>query len=133
MLHLDGDRRGPVVNTAVVSDVAATYCSGGALVAATVLGDRADGATLAEIRRQLAVVYGTATSAWEHVATYAIAEALPSMVPPLDLRQDVALGDGRFVAGDHRDTASQQGAMVSGRRAARAILGRLGPPAARAP
>jgi hypothetical protein len=130
LLHLDGDRRGPVVNTAVVSDAASTYCSEGALVAATVLGDRADGATLAEIRRQLAAVYGTATAGWAHVATYAVAEALPSMVPPLYLRQDVDLGDGRFVAGDHRDTASQQGAMVSGRRAARAVLRRLAHPGA---
>jgi len=31
-----------------------------------------------------------------------------------------------FVAGDHRDTASQQGALVSGRRAARAVLRQLG-------
>jgi hypothetical protein len=132
LLHLDGDRRGPVVNTAVLSDAAATYCNEGALVASTVLGDRADGATLAEVRRQLAAVYGTATAAWEHVTTYAIAEALPAMVPPLNLRQDVDLGDGRFVAGDHRDTASQQGAMVSGRRAARAVLRRLGHAAGRA-
>jgi len=36
------------------------------------------------------------------------------------------LGDGLFVAGDHRDTASLQGAMVSGRRAARAVLRGIG-------
>jgi hypothetical protein len=30
------------------------------------------------------------------------------------------------VAGDHRDTASIQGAMVSGRRSADAVLARLG-------
>ena len=31
-----------------------------------------------------------------------------------------------FVAGDHRDTPSTQGALVSGRRAAQAVLARLG-------
>jgi len=47
------------------------------------------------------------------------------MLPPLKPRQPVDLGGGLFVAGDHRDTASIQGAMVSGRRAAQAILQHL--------
>ncbi|MCO1657096.1 FAD-dependent oxidoreductase [Pseudonocardia humida] len=38
------------------------------------------------------------------------------------MRGPVALGDGLFVAGDHRDTPSTQGALVSGRRAAEAVL-----------
>jgi len=44
------------------------------------------------------------------------------MLPPLDVRQPVRLGEGVYVAGDYRDTASQQGALVSGRRAATAVL-----------
>ena len=44
-----------------------------------------------------------------------------AMVPPLDLRQPVDLGRGLFVCGDHRDTASIQGAIVSGRRTAVAV------------
>jgi len=42
------------------------------------------------------------------------------------VRQAVHLADGLFVAGDHRDTASIQGALVSGRRAAHAVVRRLG-------
>ena len=42
------------------------------------------------------------------------------------MRRAVALGDGLFVAGDHRDTPSTQGALVSGRRAAEAVLAHLG-------
>jgi hypothetical protein len=34
--------------------------------------------------------------------------------------------DGLYVCGDHRDTSSIQGALVSGRRAARAVLADLG-------
>jgi len=47
-----------------------------------------------------------------------------------ELRRDepverpVRLENGLFVCGDHRDTASLHGAMVSGRRAAEAVLGR---------
>jgi hypothetical protein len=95
------------------------------------LGGRADTETLGEVRRQLALVYGRSTDTWDHVATYAVTEALPAMLPPLALAREVDLGGGRFVAGDHRDTASQQGAMVSGRRAAHAVLRRLGVPAVR--
>jgi predicted NAD/FAD-dependent oxidoreductase len=35
----------------------------------------------------------------------------------------VRLASGVYVCGDHRDTASLQGALLSGRRAAEAILG----------
>ena len=38
------------------------------------------------------------------------------------LRKPVDLGGGVFVAGDHRDTPSIQGALVSGKRAAAAVL-----------
>jgi phytoene dehydrogenase-like protein len=126
-LHVDGERRGPVVNSAVVSNVAPTYAGGrGALVATTVLGRRDDVETEHAVRRQLRWLYGRDVAGWDHVATYAIAEALPAMLPPLTVRRPVDLGEGRFVAGDHRDTATIQGALVSGRRAAHAILGRRG-------
>lgn len=125
LLHLDGDRQGPVVNTAVMSDVAPSYCTDGALVASTILGSSDDDQTRSVVTRQLGCIYGVDASRWELVATYAIPQALPAMLPPLQLRRPVALGDGLFVAGDHRDTASIQGAIVSGRRAAAAVLGAL--------
>ena len=39
--------------------------------------------------------------------------------------QPVALGEWLFVAGDHRDTASIQGALVSGDRVALTVLADL--------
>ena len=121
MLHLDADRRGPVVNTAVVSDVAPSYATKGALVSSTVLG--ADGSSQAEraARVHAGTIYGVDTSAWQHVATYPIADALPETPPGTGLRRPVSRGDGVYVAGDHRDTASIQGALVSGRRVAAAV------------
>lgn len=41
--------------------------------------------------------------------------------PRLRLRHPVDLGGGLYVAGDHLDTPSIQGALVSGRRAATAV------------
>lgn len=127
MLHVDGDRRGPVLNTAVISNVAPPYAGGrGALIASTVLGDRGDARTEQAVRAQLRLIYGRDPRGWQLVATYPLPDALPAMVPPLPLRRPVVLGDGLFVAGDHRDTASIQGALVSGRRAADAVAGHLG-------
>ena len=98
------------------------------LIATTVLGDAGDAGTEAAVRAQLRYVYGTATSRWELLRTHALPHALTAMPPPLDVRRPVALGDGLFVAGDHRDSASSQGALVSGRRAADAVLAFLGLP-----
>jgi phytoene dehydrogenase-like protein len=126
-LHVDADRRGPLVNTVVMSNAAPGYSPDArALVAATVLGDAGDAATQGAVRRQLAEVYGTSADAWELLVTHAIPKALTAMEPPLDVRQAVDLGDGLFIAGDHRDTASIQGALVSGRRAGDAALRHLG-------
>lgn len=127
LLHLDGDRRGPVVNSAVVSDAAPTYCRDGSLVAATVLGTAGGRHVETTVRRQLALIYRSPTDDWQLVATYRVPAALPAMVPPLAPRQPVALGDGLYVAGDHRDTASIQGALASGERAGRAVVASLDP------
>ena len=70
-------------------------------------------------------LYGVDPSGWELVTTQVIKEALPVQAPPLQVRQPVALSERLFVAGDHRDTASIQGALVSGRRAATAVLAQL--------
>lgn len=121
-LHVDGESRGPVINTVVMTNAAPTYAPGRHLVSSTVLGDGLDERV---VRRHLATIYGVPTDRWEHVRTYAIPQALPAMLPPLDLRKPVALGDGLFVAGDWRDTSSIQGAMVSGRRAAEAVTREL--------
>lgn len=126
LLHIDGDRRGPVVNSAVVSDVAPDYCREGSLVASTVLGADGGADTALTVLRQLSAMYAADTSQWELVATYRIPHALPAMLPPLRLRQPIRLAETLFVAGDHRDTASIQGAIVSGRRAAASVLQALG-------
>jgi predicted NAD/FAD-dependent oxidoreductase len=71
-------------------------------------------------------LYGVDTSRWEHVAAYDVRVALPSQAPPMGrFRKDVRLEPGLYVCGDHRDSASIQGALVSGRRAATAVLEEL--------
>jgi monoamine oxidase len=117
---LDGEQSGPVTNTVVLTNAAPSYAPGRVLVSSSVVGTSA---SEAEVRAHLARLYGVSTSGWEHVRSYDIPEALPSMAPPLGrLRRPVRVRDSVFVCGDHRDTASLQGALVSGRRAAAAVL-----------
>lgn len=127
VLVVDGRRaRGPVINTVVLTHAAPSYASGGrTLVSASALGRHSDSDTERAVRRHLAQMYGVDTARWSLVGTYPIAYALPAMEVPLNIRKPVVLEDGLIVAGDHRDTASIQGAMVSGRRAADAALAHL--------
>jgi phytoene dehydrogenase-like protein len=120
-LVLDGERATPLVNSVVLTNAAPTYGPDDrALISTSVLGLDPPGD--ADLRRHLERLWGVSTSGWEQVAVVRVPGALPAAPPPLVLRQPVDLGDGLFVAGDHRDTPSIQGAMVSGRRAATAVL-----------
>ena len=124
-LHLDGTG-GPLANTVVLTEAAPGYSPDGrALVSSSFLGT-ADRLSEPDVRRELARVYGVPTGDWTHLHTAEVPRALPALPASSPLRRDVALGDGVFVAGDHRDTPSQQGALVSGRRAAEAVVAHLG-------
>ena len=54
-----------------------------------------------------------------------ILHALPAQPPPLRTVSRARVSPGVYVAGDHRDTASIQGALVSGDRVARTVLADL--------
>jgi phytoene dehydrogenase-like protein len=114
-----------LLNAAVLSDVAPGYAPAGtALVTASVPG-RADPSLEPRVRSRLARMYGTSTREWDLLETYAIPRALPVLPAGQPLARPVRLAPGRYVCGDHRGTPSIQGALVSGRRAARAVLADL--------
>lgn len=121
MLHLDGDRRGPVVNSAVMTDAAPSYAPGHTLVASSILGADDSADTERVVREQLGHIYGCDTGDWQHVRTYAIPHALPDTPPGTAIRRSLRVGDGLYACGDFRDTASIQGALVSGHRAAAVV------------
>jgi hypothetical protein len=75
-------------------------------------------------------MYGTRTDDWDLLDVVVLPQALPAARTPQDrLRKPVDLGDGLFVAGDHRDSPSIQGALAGGWRTAGAVLAALGAPA----
>ncbi|MEW2429228.1 FAD-dependent oxidoreductase [Micromonospora sp. NPDC047644] len=125
ILLVDGDRRELVANTVVLSNAAPTYApTGRHLIATSVVGPTAPPEPT--IRAELTRLYGRNTADWTHLTTVAIPQALPAAPPPQGrLRKPVALGESLFVAGDHRDSPSIQGALTSGWRAAGAALDEL--------
>ncbi|NGO81814.1 FAD-dependent oxidoreductase [Streptomyces sp. YC504] len=123
-LILDADRSGPVAHTAVLSEVDPSRAPAGRpLITSVVLGPPPP---QAEVRAHLARLYGTSTTGWDLLAVHHDPEAVPTMPAPHDLRRPVRLLSGLYACGDHRDTSTVQGALFSGRRAARAVLRDLG-------
>jgi phytoene dehydrogenase-like protein len=126
-LILDGDASGPAKNVTVMSEVSSSYAPAGrALVAAAVPGPDALETDIAvRVCDQLARWFGSTTGDWDLIRTDVIVHGQPAQSPPLNARQRVTLGGGMFVCGDHRDTASVQGAMFSGERTATAVMQHL--------
>jgi len=130
LLVLNGEASGPVNNLAVPSNVAPTYAPPGAsLISATVLGVSGEegGRLEGAVRDQLRGWFGPEVSLWQHLETVRIPHALPALPPEVDpVERPATLADGLFVCGDHMSSASLQGAMLSGRRAAEAVESFLG-------
>lgn len=115
---------GPLVNTAVVSNAAPGYAPAGRHLVQTsaLLGPGRPVPDDEQVRRHAADIYGSDASGWELVARHEVPQALPAQPPPLGSPQPAEVSPGLFVCGDHRATASIQGALESGHRAAQAVL-----------
>jgi phytoene dehydrogenase-like protein len=133
LLLLNGDRTGPINNVTVPSDVAPSYApEGKSLVAVSTQGaeipetDEASGDVA--VRRQLQEWFGSQVDQWELIRSYRIPHALPGQAVPGWKRgsRGPRLADHLYCCGDYCETASINGAMLSGRRAAEAIMANLG-------
>jgi phytoene dehydrogenase-like protein len=126
-LVLGADDDGPVTTVAVMSDVAPDYAPPGrhlVSVALTGVPDDDDETLDRRVRAQLRAWWGSPVDAWSPLRIDRIPYAQPRMDPAdlPTLRRPVHVEPGLWVCGDHRDTASLQGAMVSGRRTAEELL-----------
>jgi len=118
-LIVDGQNRGPVINSIVMSDISSSYAPLGQHLVSTTTDL---GATESDVRRHLAIVWGISTHDWQLIAKYEIPAALPIQNVGRSLTQTVKVSENIFVVGDHRAVPSQQGALFSGRLAAGLIL-----------
>ena len=118
-LVVDGLNRGPIINTVVMSDISTSYAPVGQHLISTTTDVNV---TESDVRRHLAIVWGTSTHDWQFIAKYEISSALPIHNVGRALSQSMKINDHHFVAGDHRTVPSQQGALFSGRVAAQLML-----------
>ena len=118
-LIVDGQNRGPIINSIVMSDISSSYAPLGQHLVSTTTDL---GATESDVRRHLAIMWGISTHDWQLIAKYEIPAALPIHNVGRALTQPVKVSEDLFVVGDHRAVPSQQGALFSGRLAAELIL-----------
>jgi phytoene dehydrogenase-like protein len=126
ILVLNGDGVGPINNLAVPSDVAPGYTPDDrALVSVTVVDETPESDDVRErtVRDQLLDWFGLQAGGWTHLRTVQVPYALPEQAPPFlsPPEREVRLRKGLYVCGDHTRTASLNGAVASGRAAARAV------------
>jgi len=127
ILVLNGDGSGPVNNISVPSDVAPSYSPDDrALVSVVVVGepDRSDADLEQAVRQQLIDWFGMKVGGWEHLDTVHVPYALPEQAPPFlsPPERPIRRRRGLYLCGDYTRTASLNGALRSGRDAARAVL-----------
>ncbi len=126
ILVLNGENQGPVNNLCVPSQLTPTCAPPNqSLISVTVLAGPGDNQTVEDaVRDQLRDWFGADADQWRCLRTYCIPYALPNQTPPAlsPVIKPALQSDGTFVCGDYLDTASIQGAMASGRRAAEQII-----------
>jgi phytoene dehydrogenase-like protein len=131
LLILNGEGTGPINSLCCPSSVAPNYApKGKSLVSVTIIGvpDQSDDQLESAVRTQLTEWFGSIVKGWRYLRIYRIPHALPMQVPPISdpTSRPAQIRPGLFVCGEYQNVPSIQWAMVSGRRAAEAVIGWLG-------
>ena len=118
-LLVDSENRGPVVNSTVISNLVTSYApTGRSLLSSTTI----DNSSESEVRRHLALMWGTPTQTWPLIAKYDIPKSLPISGVGNHSVTSARISANVFIAGDFRTAPSQNGALLSGRLAAKELL-----------
>lgn len=112
-------KNSPVINSVVISNSAKDYAPAGKSLVATT--------TLAPLQRdelngELKLIWHRDARRWEFLKEFRIPYSLPFHGAGQDLVQESRISDRLYLAGDWRATPSQQGALLSGRKAALAVI-----------
>ena len=141
ILYLNGDGGGMINNCCFPSTVASTYAPAGkSLASVSIVGVPSgigDETLVETVRSELEAWFGAGkcegrngesppVKEWRHLKTYSIPYEQPNQETPSELERTTRLGDGAYVCGDHRSPATFDGAMMSGRIAAEAVVADMG-------
>ena len=118
-LLIDAERRGPVINSIVLSNMVKSYAPPQrSLLSTTTI----ESASESEVRRHLSMMWGVQTQSWPLIAKYEIPKSLPIFGIGHHTVTSARVSDNVFIAGDFRTAPSQNGALLSGRLAAQELL-----------
>ena len=132
MLMLRGDETGVVQTVVIQSNVAPEYAPAGRALISVSIADAGKNDPLEAnddaARKQLRGWFGSAVDSWQRLRAYRVPFGLPALeldpvMTPID-GPSIGAPEGIYVCGDHRETASIQGAMHSGLRVAKMIANR---------
>lgn len=122
LLLTEANPSAPLVNSVLISNIAPSYAPPKtALISASAIEEKIK-LEQKDLLIYLEKLYQLPTKNWQIVAEYQIANALPAMYPPFTPIRNARLSEGLFVAGDHRNFSSIQGALASGVQAAHALI-----------
>lgn len=128
IICLNGSGKGLVNNVCALTDASSDYSPDDrALISVSVLGLHSEKGLPGKVQQELMGWFGESVAQWCHLRTDLIPEALPEQTPKA--QKDTAgfiQQKGIYVCGDHATSASIEGAVISGKHVAEAILkGRL--------
>ena len=122
IICLNGSGSGTVNNVCVISDAAPCYApEGQSLLSVSVLGLVEADDLVKQVRSELLEWFGPEVSSWRHLRTDHIRRGLPEQLPNGSAPNSIHQA-GVWVCGDHLSSASIEGAVVSGKQTAAAIL-----------
>ncbi len=130
ILVLNGTGQGLVNHVCVLSDVSTHYAPAGtALISVSIIGipDLDDRELSRRVVDELSGWFGPEVANWNLLRIYRIAHALPVVAREASSEPSRAPADGVFVCGDYLEDPSINGALLSGRKAADAVLQALHP------
>lgn len=127
VLLLNGSGKGIVNNMFFATNVAPSYAPAGkALVSVTLVGlygDVADEDLVDRVLNELSGWFGeSVVGSWSYLRMYRIGFAQPNQCPPTNLKKDPKIKPGLYICGDYVTSATFDGALVSGKKAAETLL-----------
>lgn len=129
VLILNGEKNGPVNNMFFPAQVAGTYAPAGkTLISTTIVGDelgKSDKELENAVKEQLRGWYNDFVDEWKLLRVYRIPHSQPAQAGDFVFDKGVKVQNGLYVCGDHRNSPTLHGAILSGRTAAKEALSYL--------
>jgi phytoene dehydrogenase-like protein len=126
-LLLNGEETGPIRTLCVLSEVASSYAPPGRSLISVSLSDRQviqEEKNTRAVRTALRGWFGSVVDEWRLLRTYRIRAALPPGAVLSSSFHDTSprVKVGLYLCGDYRESGTLDGALLSGRKAAEALL-----------